>query len=137
MDLEETRAFFKRDTEMEMTIGEKIYVTSGELQQAHGIIINFEEGGSIVNFRPTNIEGFEDTITLDRTNVVKYFEQGDPIRVIEGKYIYETGIIIFVDESNVTQPRVKIDSTDVEVTISTSHLKMKSANDKDDIKMNN
>jgi len=69
--------------------------------------------------------------------VVKYFEQGDSVRIIEGKYAHETGIIIFVDENNVTQPRVKIDSTDVEVTIPTSHLKVKSANDKDDIKIGN
>ena len=31
MDQEETRAFYKRDIGMEMQIGEKIYVTSGEL----------------------------------------------------------------------------------------------------------
>ena len=71
---------------MEMTIGEKIYVTSGELQQAHGLIVNFEDGGQVVNFKPTNIEGFDDTITLDRSMVVKYFEQGDCVRVIDGKY---------------------------------------------------
>ena len=42
---EKTRQFFKRDAGAEITIGDKIYVTSGELQQASGIIINFDEGG--------------------------------------------------------------------------------------------
>jgi len=32
MDAEETRNFLKRDSGIDITIGDKIYVTSGELQ---------------------------------------------------------------------------------------------------------
>ena len=43
-------------------------------------------------FKP-NLEGFNDNLKVDATFVVKYFEPGDDVRVIEGKYKGETGIV--------------------------------------------
>jgi transcription elongation factor len=77
--------------------------------------VSFENGGQIVNFKPMNIEGFEDVISLDRNHVMKYFEVGDAVKVIEGKYQYETGIVMSVDEENATMPTVKLDSTHREI----------------------
>jgi ribosomal protein L21E len=54
------------------------------------------------------------------------------VRVLEGKFQGETGIVINVDESNVTTPFVKLDSTQREVQIPTNHLKLKNDKDKDD-----
>lgn len=131
---DETRQFFKRDASAELTIGDKIYVVQGELQQANGTIVNFDDGGQTVIFKPTNIEGFDDSINLDRAMVVKYFEQGDRVRILEGKYQAELGIVTYVDENNVTMPKVKIESSDIEVSIPAAHLKLRSERDVDDIK---
>jgi len=137
MDAEETRAFFKKDSGIELAVGDKIYVTQGELQQAFGTIVNFDDGGQTVSFKPQNIEGFEDNVQLDRGLVVKYFEQGDPVRVIEGKFQYETGLVMSVDENDVTMPMVKMDSTQREVRVNTNFLKLKNDRDKDDITLVN
>jgi ribosomal protein L24 len=131
---EETRTFMKRDTGAELIIGDKIYVIQGELQQANGKIMNFADGGQTVCFKPSNIEGFEDTINLDRSMLVKYFEQGDRVRVVEGKYQTEVGIVVNVDPENVTMPKVKLESTDIEATILTQFMKMRNDRDNDDIK---
>lgn len=129
------RAFFKRDSGAELSLGDKVYVASGELQQAFGPVINFTDGGQTVCFKPTNIEGFEDPINLDRSLVVKYFEKGDRVRVVEGKYIGEVGIVVHVDDENVSVPRVKLERTDIEVSLSTNILKARSDRDADDIKV--
>lgn len=85
-------------------------------------------------FKPSNIEGFDDSINLDRSMVVKYFEQGDRVRILEGKYQTELGIVTFVDENNVTMPKVKIESSDIEVSIPSNYLKLRGERDVDDIK---
>jgi len=46
---------------------------------------------------------------------VKYFEQGDVVKVIDGKYQGETGVVMNVDEDNVINPTIKIDSTQREL----------------------
>jgi len=73
-DAEETIKFFKGDLTQELIVGEKVYVITGELQQAFGEIVGFEDGGNTVNFKPKNIEGFDETVGLDKSMLVKYFE---------------------------------------------------------------
>jgi hypothetical protein len=82
----DTFNFYKTDSGHDLAIGDMIYVTEGDLQQAHGPIVNFTEGGNIVVFKPINIEGFNEDIQLKRGLIVKYFMQGDSVRIIEGKF---------------------------------------------------
>ena len=44
-------------------------------------------------FKPTNLDGFEDNLAIEKNCVEKYFEQGDLVRLIEGKYKGETGMV--------------------------------------------
>jgi transcription elongation factor len=74
-------------------------------------------------FKPLNLEGFTDNLDIERNLVVKYFEQGDPVRVVEGNYQGETGVVMNVDEDNIMMPIVKIDSTQRELAINTNNLK--------------
>ena len=46
-----------------------------------------------VIFKP-NMEDFNENLKLDTSFVVKYFEPGDNVRVIEGKYKGETGLVV-------------------------------------------
>ena len=66
--------------------------------------------------------------------IVKYVEQGDSVKIVEGKYQGETGLVMKVDPNNVTKPNVRIDSTQRECQLSTNHLKLIKPRDKDDIK---
>jgi hypothetical protein len=40
----------------------------------------------MVVFKPMNVEDFTDNISVERSIVVKYFEEGDAVRIMEGKY---------------------------------------------------
>ena len=111
MDTEETRNFYRKENGIELSVGDKVYVKEGELQKAYGTIVNFDQGGSTIVFKPLNLEGFTDNLDIERSLVVKYFEQGDPVRVVEGNYQGETGVVMNVDEDNIMMPIVKIDST--------------------------
>jgi len=73
----------------ELSIGDKIKVTQGELQGATGFIESFD--GDQIIFKPNNLEDFDDNLGISNTYVDKYFEQGDAIRIIDGKYAGETG----------------------------------------------
>jgi len=64
-----------------------------------------------VIFKPTNLDGYDDTLGIDRSMIVKYVEQGDSVKIVEGKYQGETGLVMKVDPNNVTKPNVRIDST--------------------------
>jgi len=46
-----------------------------------------------VIFKPTNLDGFDDNLQISQLHIVKYFEQGDQVRVIDGKYKGETGMV--------------------------------------------
>lgn len=56
---------------------------------------------------------------------MKYFEQGDAIRILEGKYQKETGIIMSVTDDQPHLPMVKLDSTHLEIQMNTNNLKLK------------
>lgn len=41
-----------------------------------------------------NIPGFTEELRVEASHVVKYFEPGDQVRILDGKYKGETGIVI-------------------------------------------
>lgn len=55
------------------------------------------ENGDVL-FKP-NIEGLNDNLKLNADFVVKYFEPGDKVRVIDGKFKGETGIVVSIEGS--------------------------------------
>lgn len=73
MDADETRRFFKSDHSGEVAVGDKIRAVKGELLGAQGIVQGLEGENQVV-FKPTNLEGFEDNLCIDKTFVIKYFE---------------------------------------------------------------
>lgn len=93
-ETEETRQFFRSDKGHDLAKGDKIRVVHGELIGATGIVQHLE--GENVVFKPTNLEDFTDNLSLQSTSVVKYFEVGDMVRIIQGKYNNETGIVVNV-----------------------------------------
>lgn len=60
---------------------------------------------------------------IDANYVVKYFEPGDQVRVIDGKYKGETGIVVNADGSFAN---IAFTQNNREIKIFANHLKLKS-----------
>ena len=52
----------KMDNQMEVNVGDKIYVIKGDLKGTIGKIINFEQNKVNAIIQPTNLDGFEDDL---------------------------------------------------------------------------
>ena len=55
------------------------------------------------------------------------------MKIVDGRYIGETAIVVKVEE-DVTMPMIRLDGTNRELHLNTSHLKMMNDKEKDDIK---
>ena len=69
----------------------------GDLQGTIGVIKNFDLGGNRIILKPTNIEGFDDDFHVERGDCVKYFDLGDPVQIVDGKYKGECAMVMNVD----------------------------------------
>ena len=55
------------------------------------------------------------------------------MRITDGKYIGETGIISAVNKENISMPTVKLNASQREIEISSSNIKLKNDRDNDDL----
>ena len=111
-----------------------------------GTVINFEDDGRIVNFKPLNIEGYTDTLSLDASDVVRYFDVGEKVIITEGKYQGEPALVVEIDKIEKPPTKkdpeegqmkvkmkimvtVKIESSQRELKITTASLKKKTHSD--------
>lgn len=139
--------FLMLELSAELSVGDKVKVVQGEMQGATGFIQSFD--GEQIIFKPNNIEDFDDNIGVIQMFVDKYFEQGDAIRIIDGKYNGETGIITEVqkeledlkeekDEKMkkfLVHPMIKLDKTKRELRINRNFIKLKTDIVKDSQKL--
>lgn len=116
---------------MEVNIGDKIYVIKGDLKGTIGKILNFEPNKINAIIKPTNLDGFEDDLQIEKVHCKRYFELGDQVRVIDGKYKGLNGIVTHVDEERFELPTVKLDSLSVDINISTMNLRAKELYEED------
>jgi transcription elongation factor SPT5 len=80
----------------EINKGDKVRVISGDLQSISGTVITIEDG--FILMKP-NIEGIDENIKINSEHVSKYFEPGDKVKVIDGKYKGETGIVVELENA--------------------------------------
>ena len=100
------------DAGSNLIVGDKVQVVEGDLQGTQGKIVELLDSGNIVVIKPTNID-FGENCDLDKKQVKKYFEMGDSVRVINGKHVGETGIVMLMSDtsSEILETRVKLSST--------------------------
>lgn len=112
----------------EICKGDKIRVIKGDLSGINGKVMQIDSEGGFIYFVPTNFEGFNDELKLEASQVVKYFEPGDEVRVIDGKYKGESGIVVSAetDEAGVAKANVSLGQSRKEIKIFTNNLKFKS-----------
>lgn len=80
-------------------IGDTIEVTEGDLLHTHGVVDSVEGGSVTVNL---NVEGFNRLVKLPPRQLRKKFTEGDHVKVINGRFKDETGLIVSVKENLVT-----------------------------------
>lgn len=87
----------KQDAQIDVNVGDKVYLKTGDLKGTVGKIINIGNNQQIVEIKPLNIDGFDENLEIEKIQCVRYFDQGDQIRVLEGKYKGLSGIVTSVD----------------------------------------
>lgn len=80
-----------------------------------------------INFIPIGVEGYTSELKLEVKNVVKYFEPGDHVRVIDGRYAGETGIVISseTNDKDVVFSNIALLQSHREIKVRASNLKIK------------
>lgn len=81
--------------------GDKISVIKGDLNGLKGIVSSVED--SKVFFCATGIPSLaKKQLEVDIEMVAKYFEPGDFVRILEGKYKGETGQVIDIEDGKLS-----------------------------------
>lgn len=111
----------KKGCSTELTKNDKIRCVSGDLMNIKGVVVSIDN--NLVNFTPIGIEGFTDNLQVDVKHVVKLFEPGDNVRVIEGPNKGETGIVTDIEQSFVI---ISLEQSTREIKVFANNLKMKS-----------
>lgn len=124
----------QKDTQSDMNIGDKIYVKSGDLIGTIGKIVDFENNMQGIIFLPSNLDGYDEKLGVEKVECVRYFDQGDAVRVLDGKYKGESGIITSVDAEKVDMPTLKLDTLGLEITINTANLRARDIREEDEKK---
>ncbi len=104
--------------------GDKISVLKGDFTGIRGTVVSIEDNQ--LNFTAIGVPALVKTLTVDVSMVTKYFEPGDMVRIIEGKYKGETGQVIDVEDLKAS---VVLDVSSQEIKIYTNYLKLKSETD--------
>jgi ribosomal protein L24 len=65
----------------------------------------------------------------------KYFEEGDNVKVIDGRYAGETAIVTKVNEEDISMPSVRLEDSNRELPLNTCVLQIMNEKEKDDIKV--
>ena len=98
--------------------GDRVEVTEGELVNLQGTVIAID--GNKITIMPKH-EDLKEALEFQSSELRKYFSQGDHVRVIEGRYEGDTGLIVRVQEnmivlfSDVTLHELKVLPRDLQL----------------------
>lgn len=59
-------SLLKKDTQIDVNLGDKVYLRSGDLKGTIGKIISFENNTQDVVLKPINLEGFDDDLAVEK-----------------------------------------------------------------------
>ena len=90
MEEEEYRNVFLGGGPTQISVGDKVKCIHGDLTGICGTVESIDE--QFVVFIP-NLENCKEAIQYEKRYVIKYFELGDVVKVIDGMYKDETGIV--------------------------------------------
>lgn len=89
--------------------------------------MSIELDSGFVTFTPIGFDGFDQDLKLEASSIAKYFEAGDHVRVIDGKYRGETGIVVLsgTTDDHVAFTNIVLAQSSREVRVLANHLKLK------------
>lgn len=96
--LEQASAVIAEDKSHCFFVGDNIEVTEGELIHLQGKVIAVD--GGKITMMPKH-EDLKDPLEFQAHEIRKYFTVGDHVKVIDGKFEGDTGLIVRVDEKQV------------------------------------
>ncbi len=111
----------------EICKGDKIKVVKGDLTGINATVTGIEKEQGFVRCIPTNYPGFNEEMRVEANTIVKYFEAGDHVRILDGKHKGETGIVVGSEQNQYGSfASVNLSQSRKEIKINTNNLKLKS-----------
>ena len=120
------KTFVMPGSQTEICKGDKIRVIKGDLTGINGQVLSVESDTGFIIFKP-NFEGLDQDLRIEASNVVKYFEAGDHVRVIDGKYRAEVGIVVSseTNDKGIAFSNIVLAQSNKEIKIFSNNLKLK------------
>lgn len=83
-----------------LLIGDTVEVIEGDLVGMRGKLVSLDEGGNTVKVKPNNAAdlGGTDEVEFLANQVRKYIAVGAHVKVTDGRYSNETGVVVAVDQ---------------------------------------
>ncbi|KAG5456129.1 MAG: early transcription elongation factor of RNA pol II, NGN section-domain-containing protein [Olpidium bornovanus] len=100
VDLSALAATALKDGPVEFVPGDKVEVTNGEMKNVQGIVQSVD--GSQITVAPNASAGLERSLTFPAKQLRKCFEPGAHVRVANGRFANETGLVLRVDDNVIT-----------------------------------
>lgn len=111
----------------EICKGDKIRVIKGDLNGINAIVTGIEKDQGFILCIPTNYPGLTDQLRVEANTVVKYFEAGDNVRILDGRHKGETAIVISSETTDIgTYANIVLSQSKKEIRVNTNNLKLKS-----------
>ena len=83
-----------------LLIGDTVEVIEGDLVGMRGKLVSIDEGGNTVKLKPNNAAdlGGTDEVEFLASQVRKYIAVGAHVKVTDGRYANETGVVVAVEQ---------------------------------------
>ena len=129
---ETEQLLMQRDNDFKLN--DKVFVSQGELQGSYGVIKGFGDNRNQVVFKPTSIEGWDENLQIDIKMIIKHFDVGDLVKIMDGRYEGEIARVTKLNEEDISLPTIKLEDSNRELQKSTHCLCAINEKDIDDIK---
>ncbi len=106
-------------------VGDLVQVTAGELRNLIGRVVSLNESARTVDVKPIHANANLPVQRLEAVSLIKYIEQGQHVKVKQGKHIGQTGLvvsIILLDGAHVAV--VLTDGVNTEISVNLDHLQV-------------
>lgn len=97
LNVEQANLQLGQDNEIRFSTGDKVVVVEGELINLRGKVLAIS--GNKITMMP-NHEQLSDPLEFQASDLQKYFDDGDHVKVIDGRFQGDTGIIVRVADKN-------------------------------------
>ena len=92
-------AFNKESSLSTFRKGDVVVVREGELQHLKGQVLTIDANGSSIKIRPMHDDIRDQVLEFPAAQLSKYFQVGNHVKVLGGRYAGETGTVVKIEET--------------------------------------